>query len=74
MSISEFKLPPKNPSGIAGPAEKMRAALNQAMEMLPLEAEAAVMLAKVRREKFKAYVREGFTESQAIELLKAEIR
>lgn len=73
MSISEFKLPPKNPSGIASPAEKMRAALAQAAEMIHLEIEAAAMLAKIRREKLKAYVREGFTEPQAIELLKAEI-
>lgn len=67
MSITPFKT---KPDGL----EKLRSAAQAMKDELPLQIEIAVTFAKIRREKFKAYVLEGFTPDQALELVKAEIR
>ena len=58
----------------ANGAVKLRELLEAMKNELPVQIEIAAMFAKIRREKFKAYKREGFTDEQALELVKAEFR
>ena len=67
MSITPFKT---KPDGL----EKLRSAVQAMKDELPLQIEIAATFAKIRREKFKAYKREGFTDEQALDLVKAEMR
>lgn len=53
---------------------KFAALVSQFARELPAQIELCSIQAKIRREKFKAYMREGFTEAQALELVKAEVR
>lgn len=53
-------------------ASKLRELLEEMKNELPVQIEIAAVLAKIRREKFKAYKREGFTDAHALELVKAE--
>ena len=55
-------------------ADNLRALLKAMVDEMPVQIEIAATLAKIRREKFKAYLREGFTEAQAMELVRAEVR
>ena len=58
----------------ANGASKLRELLEAMKNELPVQIEILAVVAKIRREKFKAYKREGFTDAQALELVKAEIR
>lgn len=53
--------------------EKFRQCVEDFKAEIPLQIELAATQARVRREKYKAYLREGFTDAQALELVKAEI-
>lgn len=55
---------------IPGTGDELRAAMEQLRRSLPIMAEMAVEVAKIRRVMFDAYVAEGFTEEQSLELCK----
>jgi len=53
-----------------GQKDDMKAASEFARRNLPTMIENAVMIAKLRRSYYDAYLAEGFTEAQALELCK----
>lgn len=54
------------------PPDKFKKMLEEAKRRLDDELEAQQIFAKIDRARFLAWVKEGFTEAQAMELLKAE--
>lgn len=54
------------------PPDKFKKLLEEAKRRLDDELELQTLLARIDRAKWQAWVKEGFTESQALELLKAE--
>ncbi len=55
----------------SGQPDKITAAVAELRRMLPGQIEYHRIMAKVKREAFKAYVAEGFTDEQALDLVKA---
>jgi hypothetical protein len=51
-------------------ADKLQMALREMQQNLPLQIQIAQYMAQVTRARFNAYLKEGFTEHQAIELCK----
>ena len=59
-----------NLTEIKGKPDEMRAAVESFKRNLPSYVEMAAVMAEIRRAHYDAYVKQGFTENQALELCK----
>lgn len=54
----------------SGEPDKLAAAVAELRRLMPARVEYHRIMARMQREAFEAYVAEGFTETQALELVK----
>ena len=55
----------------SGDPDKLAAAVAELRQLMPARVEYHKIMARMQREAFDAYIAEGFTEAQALELVKA---